>query len=58
MKDTIKTRLEAVPITSLTKSFYRRRIPKYTSKRKENVDIEILVTSRMVTGKSFNPSDE
>ena len=26
--------------------------------RKENVDIEILVTSRMVTGKSFNPLDE
>lgn len=46
MKDTIKTRLEAVPITSLTKSFYRQRIPKYTSKRKETVDIEILITSK------------
>lgn len=46
MKDTIKTRLEAVPITSLPKSFYRQRIPKYTSKRKETVDIEILITSK------------
>ena len=40
------SRLKATKIKGQRKAFYRQRIPEYRCARKENVDIDILVTSR------------
>ena len=42
----VNSRLEATKIIGKRKAFYRQRIPESSCARKENVDINILVTSR------------
>ena len=42
----VNSRLKAIWIIGQRKAFYRQRIPESTCARKENVDIDILVTSR------------
>ena len=39
------------------KAFYWQRTPESSYMRKETVDIDILVTSRKVTEKSYNLSE-
>ena len=42
----VSSGLKATKIMGQRKAFYRLRIPEFSSARKENVDIDILVTSR------------
>ena len=42
----VNSRPKATKITDQRKAFYRQRIPESSCKRKETVDIEILVTTR------------
>ena len=42
----VNSRPTATKITDQRKAFYRQRIPESSCKRKETVDIEILVTTR------------
>ena len=42
----VNSRLKATKIIGQRKAFYRQRIPEFSRARKENVDIDILVTSR------------
>ena len=42
----VNSRLKAIKIIGQTKAFYRQRIPESSCARKENIDIDILVTSR------------
>ena len=42
----VNFRLKATTIIGQRKAFYRQRIPEFSRARKENVDIDILVTSR------------
>ena len=42
----VNSRLKATKIIAQRKAFYRQRIPRSSSARKETVDIDILVTSR------------
>ena len=44
----VNSRLKATEIIGQRKAFYRQRIPESSSARKENVDIDILVTYRNV----------
>ena len=42
----VNSGLKATKIIGQRKAFYRQRIPESSCARKENVDIDILVTSR------------
>ena len=42
----LNSRLKATKIIGQKKAFYRQRIPESSCARKENVDIDIPVTSR------------
>ena len=42
----VNSGLKATKIIGQKKAFYRQRIPESSCARKENVDIDILVTSR------------
>ena len=42
----VNSRLKATKIIGQTKVLYRQRIPESCCARKENVDIDILVTSK------------
>ena len=42
----VNSRLKATKIIGQRKTFYRQRIPEFSRARKENVDIDILVSSR------------
>ena len=42
----LNSRLKATKIIGQRKAFYRKRIPESSCARKENVDIDIPVTSR------------
>ena len=53
----VNSRLKATKIIGQRKVFYRQRIPESSSARKETADIDILLTSRMVTEKSCNLSE-
>ena len=52
----VKSRVKATKIIGERKAFYRQIIPESSCARKETIDIEILVTSGMVTEKSCNLS--
>ena len=53
----VNSRLKATKIIGQGKAFYRQRIPEPSCARKETFDIDVLVTSRMVTEKSCNLSE-
>ena len=53
----VNSRLKVIWIIGKRKAFYRHKIPQPSCARKETVDIDILVTSRMVTEKSCNLSE-
>ena len=42
----VNSRLKATKIIDKREAFYRQRIPETSCKRKETVDIDILVTTR------------
>ena len=42
----VNSRLKATNIIGQKKAFYQQRIPEFSHAKKENVDIDILVTSR------------
>ena len=42
----VTSKLKATKIIGQRKAFYRQRIPEFSHARKENVDKDILVTSR------------
>ena len=48
------SRLKAIYIIGQRKAFKRQRLPESSYARKKTVDIDILVTSRMVTERSCN----
>ena len=50
--------LKATKIIGQRKAFYRHRIPEFSCARKETVDRDILVPSRIVTEKSCNLSEQ
>ena len=54
----VNSRLKAIQIISQWKAFYRHRIPELSCARKETVDRDILVPSRIVTEKSCNLSEQ
>ena len=54
----VNSRLKAIQIISQWKAFYRHRIPEFSCARKETVDRDILVPSRIVTEKSCNLSEQ
>ena len=54
----INSRLKATKIKGQRKAFYWQRIPEPSCARKETVDIDILVTSRNGTEKSYNLWEE
>ena len=58
LKDVCYSRLKATKNTGQRKAFYRQRIPQSSCARKKAVDIDILVTSRNVTEKSRNLSEQ
>ena len=51
----VTSRLKATKINGHRKAFYRQRIPESSCVRKENVDIDILVTSR--NGEKFSQNN-
>ena len=53
----VNSRLKGVQIKGQRKAFYRWRIPESSCVRKEPVDIDIYVTSKMATEKSCNLSE-
>ena len=53
----VNSRLKTTWIIGQKKAYYMQRIPESSCARRETVDIDILVTSRMVTGKSSNLSE-
>ena len=53
----VNSGLKATKIIGQRKAFYRQRFPEFNCARNETVDIDILVTSRMVTEKSCNLSE-
>ena len=53
----VNSGLKGTNIIGQRKAFYRQRISEFSCARKETVDIDILVTSRMVTEKSCNLSE-
>ena len=53
----VNCELKATKIIGQRKAFYRQRIPEFSCATKETVGIDILVTSRKVTEKSFNLSE-
>ena len=53
----VNSRLKATKIIGQRKVFYRHRIPGSSCARNETVDIDILVTSRVVTEKSCRLSE-
>ena len=42
----VNSRLKATKIIGQRKAFYRRRIPEFSCRRKETVDIDTIVTFR------------
>ena len=50
----VNSRLKATKIIDQRKAFQNHRIPESSCAMKETVDIDILVTSRMVTEKLCN----
>ena len=53
----VNSGLKATKIIVRKKAFNRQRIPEFSHARKETIDIDILVTSRMGTEKSCNLSE-
>ena len=54
----VNSRLKAIQIIGQWKAFYRHIIPRFSCVRKETVDRDILVLSRIVTEKSCNLSEQ
>ena len=54
----VNSKLKAIQIIGQWKAFYRHRIPGFSCVRKETVDRDILVPSRIVTEKSCNLSEQ
>ena len=49
----VNSGLKATKIRGQRKKFYRQRIAEFSRERKETIDIDILVTSRNVDGKTM-----
>ena len=54
----VNSRVKATKIIGERKIFYRHKIPESSCARKETVDKDIFVRSRMVTEKSCNLSEK
>ena len=54
----VNSRLTATKVTGQRKAFCGQRIPESSCKRRQTVDIDILVTSRNSDKKSCNLSEE